>query len=813
MRRFASFILWSIAAISCGSVLVLAAAYLYLNPQIPEAASFKNVKLRAPLSIYSADNKLIQEFGERLVPITYDEIPPLFVHALLDTEDKRFFEHSGIDLITLVNASWQLVRNKGAIRTGASTITMQLVKNISGDTEVRFIRKFKEMLLALKIEQELSKEDILTLYLNMIPFGKHAFGLQAAAHTYYGKEVAELELAQLAMLAGIPQAPEAGNPVNGPERALARRNLVLLRMLEQDSISKADYEIATQAPITAQVYARAIELPALYLAEMVRKRLLSQMGSNAYNEGMIVHTTLDSRKQLAAENALIRKLNEYDRRHGYRGPEARRLQGTDEFLAAPEYGYPTTWRDTLDNARVVGDQYPAIVLAVRDREVDVLTQDLQRTTLGWDSLSWARAYLSVNSRGPAPKTAADLVAIGDLIRIERRPTETSTAAEPTEAAATVWGLGQVPAIQGALVSLDPKDGAVRALVGGYDFNAKQFNNATQARRQPGSNFKPFFYAGALENGLTAASIYNDAPVVLPGGEQEEVYRPTNSGDVFHGNIRLREALYRSINLVSLRVILDFGPTNAIRYVKRFGFDTSNFPVNVQLAFGGGTIALTPMEVVTGYATFANGGHKIEPYFIREIDSINADPIFLAKPVTVCSIDCGDLPQAEQVIEPRVAYIMNSILGDVMRRGTGTKATRALRRGDLHGKTGTTNDADIWFSGYTPDLVATTWAGFSDNSPVGAREWGSTTPIETWIEYMRTALPAEADTTELPQPDRMVTLRIDPITGQRAEPGDPDAIFEMFREEMAPAARPENPLLTNPRLSNEESEPRPLQQIF
>ena len=809
MRRFASFILWSMAAVSCGAVLLLAAAYLYLNPQIPEASSFKNVKLRAPLSIYSADNKLIQEFGERLVPITYDEIPPLFISALLDTEDKRFFEHSGIDLITLVNASWQLIRNKGAIHTGASTITMQLVKNISGDKEVRFIRKFKEMLLALKIEQELSKEDILTLYLNIIPFGKHAFGLQAASHTYYGKAVADLELAQLAMLAGIPQAPEAGNPVNGPERALARRNLVLMRMLEQGSITTADYETAKQVPITAQVYARAIELPALYLAEMVRKRLLSQFGRDAYNDGLIVHTTLDSRKQLAAEHALLRKLNEYDRRHGYRGPEARNLQGTEEFLANPTGSYPPAWLATLENARVVGDQYPAIVLAVRDREVDVLTQDLQRTTLGWDSLSWARAYVSVNRRGPAPKAAADLVAIGDLIRIEQRPAEISI----TTVSAAAWGLGQVPAIQGALVSLDPKNGAVRALVGGYDFNAKQFNHATQARRQPGSNFKPFFYAGALEKGLTAASIYNDAPVVLPGGEQEEVYRPTNSGDVFHGNIRLREALYRSINLVSLRVILDLGPKNAIQYVKRFGFDTSNFPANVQLAFGGGTIALTPMEVVTGYAAFANGGYKVEPYFISEIDSINADPIFLAKPATVCSTDCGDLPQAERIVEPRVAYIMNSILGDVMNRGTGTKATRALRRTDLHGKTGTTNDADIWFSGYTQDLVATTWAGFSDNSPVGAREWGSTTPLETWIEYMRTALPTAADTTELPQPDHMVTLRIDPVTGQRAEPGDPNAVFEIFREEMAPVARPANPLLSNPRISNEESTPRPLQQIF
>ena len=793
MRRLGSFILWSTATLVCGACLILAAAYLYLNPQVPDAESFRNVKLRAPLSIYSADEKLIQEFGERLVPVTFDQIPPLFIRALLDTEDKRFFEHGGIDLITLANATWQLVRNKGSIRTGASTITMQLVKNISGDTEVRFIRKFKEMLLALKIEQELSKQEILTLYLNIIPFGKHAFGIQAAANTYYGKTVDQLDLAQLAMLAGIPQAPEAGNPINGPERAIARRNLVLTRMREQDSISAEDYRLATSAPITAQVYARKIELPSLYLAEMVRKRLLQQIGSNAYTEGYIVRTTIDSRMQVAAENAVTQKLNEYDRRHGYRGPEARSIQGTDQYNAAPEYGYPANWLSTLANARVIGDQYPAIVIAVRDQDIDVLTTNQTVVTIDWEGLSWARAYINVNTRGPTPKMATDLLKTGDLIRIEKGPKGT-------------WRLGQVPAIQGALVSLDPVNGAIRALVGGYDFNSKQFNHATQARRQPGSNFKPFFYAGALENGLTAASIYNDAPVVLPGGEQEEVYRPTNSGDVFRGNIRLREALYRSINLVSLRVILDFGAQNAIDYVKRFGFDTSNFPRNVQLAFGGGTIALTPMEVATGYAAFANGGYKVEPYFITEIDSINADPIFLAQPKTVCHTDCGDLPQAEQIIEPRVAYIMNSILGDVIRRGTGTKAIRALKRQDLKGKTGTTNDADIWFSGFTHDLVATTWAGFGDNSSVGAREYGSTTPIETWIAYMREALPAEADSTVLPLPDHMVTLMINPTTGLRSEAGDPDGIFEIFREEFAP---PPAAIVVD----QTDTKSQPLQQVF
>lgn len=788
MNRILQIFGWTAFGLTSGLVLALAAAFLYLNPQVPAASTFKDVKLRAPLRIYSADDKLIQEFGQRLIPITFEEIPPLFISALLDTEDKRFFEHSGIDLITVANATWQLIRNKGSIRTGASTITMQLVKNISGDTEVRFIRKFKEMLLALKIEQALSKEDILTLYLNMIPFGKHAFGIQAAANTYYGQNVADLTLAQIAMLAGVPQAPEAGNPINGPERALNRRNLVLLRMREQNSITLEQYEEAIAAPITAQVYRREIELPALYLAEMVRKHLLQQFGNNVYNEGLIVRTTIDSQKQRAAEAAVTRKLNEYDRRHGYRGPEYRRIQGTDEFIAAPEYGYPVNWLDTLEGLRVLGDQLPGIVTRSDENGIEVLTQGLQRIQITEAGFRWARPYIDVNRRGARPKLATELTDVGDVVRYE-----TSEVG---------YRLGQVPDIQGTLVSLDPDNGAILALVGGYDFRAQQFNHATQARRQPGSTFKPFFYAGAIENGLTAASIYNDAPVVLDGGDLEEIYRPSNANDKFDGPLRLREALYKSKNLVSLRVILDYGPANAINYVSRFGFDTSNFPRDVQLAFGGGTIALTPLEVATGFAAFANGGHYVAPYFVQEIDSINEDVLFQANPPRVCA-DCE--PAAPRIMDSRVAYIIDSILADVMVRGTGNKAYRALQRRDLRGKTGTTNDADIWFSGYTRDLVTTTWAGFGNNGAVGNREYGSTVPLETWIDYVQEVLPPESETRSLPFPDRLVTLKIDPITGLRTEPSDPNGIFEIFREEFAPPAALAN--------QQDEVESQPLQQIF
>jgi penicillin-binding protein 1A len=761
----------------CGTVLILTSAFLYLNPQIPAAESFLQVDLKAPLGVYSADGKLIQEFGERLTPIKYEEIPSTFINALLDTEDKRFFEHSGVDIVTLLNASYQLIVNRGAIRSGGSTITMQLVKNISGSNELKFIRKFKEILLALKLERELTKQEILQLYLNIIPFGKHAFGIQAAANVYYGKDISELSLPQMAMLAGIPKAPEKGNPVNNPSRALDRRNLVLRRMLEQSSISEGQYEVAIQAPITASVHGRAIELPAYYVSELVRGQVLTMLGNDAYSAGYTVYTTIDSRKQHAAEKALQTSLNNYDRRHGYRGPEKKRLVGTDEFLAAPEYGFPANWIKTLANTPAVGNQHAGIVIGIDEDSMEVLTRS-EQVLLEREKLKWARPYLTVNSRGAAPATAGEIAGVGDLIRITPDPEGG-------------WMLGQKPDIQGALVAMSPQTGAIEALVGGYDFHENQFNHATQARRQPGSNFKPFFYAGALESGLTAASLFNDAPIVLPGGKLEEVYRPSNSGDKFMGNIRLREALYRSINLVSLRVILDYGTENAINYVKRFGFDTSNFPRDVQLAFGGGTISLTPLEIATGYSSFANGGYKVNSHLISTIETARGKVIYEESPATACDPCDPELPTprpANRIIEERTAYIMDSILKDVMTRGTGRKGFRSLKRNDLGGKTGTTNDADIWFSGYNQQLVATVWVGFDNNQPVGSKEYGSTAPLDTWTSFMADVLPEEEDLPR-PLPAGIVQVRIDSKTGLRTSASNPNAIFELFREEQVPTEAP------------------------
>ena len=787
LSKAAAFILWGVLGSVSAVIAGLAAGYLYLNPQVPPVAELTDVRIKAPMRIYSNDGKLIQEFGERLIPVTYDEIPEPFVQALLNTEDKRFFEHSGVDPITLLNATWQLVRNRGAITGGgASTITMQLVKNISGSKEQLFIRKFKEILLAIKLERELPKEEILALYLNIVGFGKHAYGVQAAAHTYYGRDVAELSLAETAMLAGVIKRPEARNPINGPRAAVQRRNLVLRRMLEQGSIDEAEYAAAVAAPITAKVHSRPIELPALYVAEMVRRHVLDEFGEEAYSQGLTVTTTIDAGRQALAEQALHRSLLAYDKRHGWRGPVYRELSGTFEYLSSPELGYPANWIRTLAVAERLGGLTPGIVLALDDAGIDVLIQtvaaaDLEDTAQGvvrvsFESMRWAREFRDSDRRGPAPTTPEDVVAPGDLILLERQ--------------GEAWALSQAPKIQGALVSLDPRDGAIRALAGGFDFNAQQYNHATQARRQPGSSFKPFFYAGALERGdLTASSVFNDRPVVLPGGGLEEVYRPKNSGETFRGNIRLREALTRSINLVSLRVVLDFGPQNVVDFVSGFGFDTSTFPKDVQLAFGGGTIALTPLEVATGYAAFANGGFRVDPHFISSVRTLGGDLDLIAKKPVACR-DCpppmhGDAPHATSIMSGEVAYIMDSVLADVVRRGTGRKAYDALKRDDLRGKTGTTNDADTWFTGYNAELVTSVWVGFDDNSPVGRREWGSTTPLEAWTTYMRGALAEDERYVWDAFPDGLVRVRINGETGLATAADDPDAVFEVFRAERAP----------------------------
>lgn len=806
-------IMWLALSAVCAAVLSLTAAFLYLDPQIPKAATYREVKLETPLRVYTADGQLMAEFGERrLIPVTLDQVPQLFVSAVLDTEDKRFYEHRGVDLITLTTAAMELVANRGEITRGGSTITMQLPRNLGTfSLDQVFIRKFKEILLALKIERELSKDEILELYINAVPFGKRAYGAQAAAYTYYGRPLSELELPELALLAGIPQAPTAGNPVNDVNRAMSRRNLVLARMLEQRSITREQYDRAVAAPNTARLYQRELDAPAPFPAEWVRQQLLTKI-PDLYSGGYEVVTTVDADLQRVADQALRSGLFSYDRRHGYRGPEANHADADRDALL-----------EILAGTGVHRELVPAIVLEVNDESARALLWNGSEIDIDMEGMAWARRYLTVDTRGPAPRRPADVVAVGDLVRVREAQTDAGANGEPP---ARRWVLTQIPDIQGALVSLDNRTGAVRAMVGGLDFSINQYNHALQAARQPGSGFKPFVYAAALANGIMPSSIFMDAPLVFEDRNLETEYRPRNDNSRFNGPTRLREALYRSINLVTVRVLLQVGAGNVIDYSRRFGFDVDTFPRDTQLAVGGGTMAVTPMQMAVAYGVFANGGYRVEPHVVDEVRDLAGTRILKASHPVVCEECLADAPDAaeaatldellgdangepplipaERVLDERIAYIMNSMLQDVVRRGTAVRA-RALERSDLAGKTGTTNDAaDTWFTGYNADLVTSVWVGFPSHQPLGSREYASTTPLPIWIDYMRTALDGLPQRAAA-QPAGVVTVRIDPATGEAALASDPDAIFEYFLAEHTP--RPPRGVTDNgPRPSRDEVAP-------
>ena len=810
-------IIWLGFGAVCGALTILAGGYLYLNPQVPAASTYQNYRHEAPLRIYSADGALLGEFGERrLIPVRLEDVPMDFRNALVNTEDKRFYEHGGIDTISLANDAIRLLLNPSGVRTGASTITMQLAKNVSLSLEQTFIRKFKEMMLAIKIEQELTKDEILELYINIAPFGKRAYGAQAAAYTYYGKPLDELEVAQLAMLAGIPKRPEAGNPVNGPEWALRRRNLVLRRMFEQGSIDRPAYEAARDAPITAEVYQREIDLPAPYVAEVARRELEDRYGADIYHLGYEVFTTVDSGQQGSAIRALRRGLIDYDRRHGYRGPEDRvetdvdvemlaafeaaRTFAESESLAELEAGEdigletpadesPATLTDprapaylaAMEDIAPSGDLLPAVVSRVGEKTFVALTGDGVEAVVEWEAMRWARPYIDADTAGPSPRQAADIVAVGDLIRVQM-----------FEGA---WRLAQIPEIEGAIVALRPRDGAVIALSGGFDFARSQYNHALQAARQPGSGFKPFVYSAALANGVTPASIFVDAPLVFDDATLEQSYRPRNDNSQFSGPMPLRRALYRSVNLVSIRVLLEVGVGATLDHVSRFGFDTRDFPRNVQLAIGGGTMAVTPITMARAYAMVANGGYAVEPHVVDRMNTQTGEVVFEPRYPEVC-VDCEERAEDEggaelddripalQAVDDRNTFILHSMLKDVVKRGTGRRALE-LDRGDLAGKTGTTNDAaDTWFNGFTEDIATTVWVGFDDYRPVGRNEYGSTTPLSIWIEFMRDALAGRPEKTRS-QPEGVITMKIDPATGRAAPPAQKGAIFEYFLEEFTP----------------------------
>jgi penicillin-binding protein 1A len=771
------------------SVVGVVAVVAYLLPTLPSVEVLRDIQLQEPLRVYSRDFQLIEEFGDkRRTPVDLAEIPDLLVQAFLVTEDEHFFEHSGVDLLAMVRAGLSAL-TPGRRTEGASTITMQLVRNIFLSPERTITRKAREILLALRIESTFDKASILELYLNKVFLGQRSYGVAAAAQTYYGKSLEELTLPEVAMLAGLPKAPSGINPITDPEAALSRRRHVLNRLLSTGHITAAEHAAAVDAPETARLHGTEAAVSAGHLAEMVRAELVGRYGPEVYDSGLRVITTLDSRLQEAGTSALRSGLLDYERRHGYYGPEAHIDPPADASAAAA----------ALRKHDRVGDLQPAVVMAVREREALVWAKGVGDLTLDWEALSWARMNKGLDNRGPAPKAAGDVLKPGDIIRVERiKVTVTAGDEGTTGVPRTTWRLAQIPKVEGALVALDPADGAIRALVGGFDYNRSKFNRALQARRQPGSNFKPFVYSAALDAGFTPASFVNDAPIVFETPGLAEAWRPENYSGRYYGPTRLREALTNSRNLVSIRLLRSVGVERAIDYVTRFGFERAQLPQNLSLSLGTGEV--TPLQLVAGYAVFANGGYAVKPHFIHRIDSRAGTALTETSPLRVCracddpAMGTGEEPvelvpvelRAPRVVDAGNVWMMTSMLKDVIRRGTGQKAL-SLKRSDIAGKTGTTNDQkDAWFSGYNADIVATTWVGFDQSQPLGKLETGAKSALPIWIDFMGVAL-AGKPPAEIPEPPGLVAVRIDPDTGLLAPAGQGNAITEHFPADRIPGS--------------------------
>jgi penicillin-binding protein 1A len=792
-------LVWLIALILFANVC----AYAYLRPALPDVDTLREVQLQVPLRIYTRDGRLIAAIGEqRRIPVTYDQIPKKLVQAFLAAEDDRFFKHHGVDWQGILRAALANAR-AGGVRQGGSTITMQVARGVFLTPRRDMKRKMSEIYISLLMESEFSKEDIFSLYANKTFLGQRAYGVGAAAEVYFGKTIDQLSIAEMATLAGIPKAPTTQNPVASAEGARNRRSYVLRRMLDLGYITQAEHDAANNSPMESRLHGPSVEVDAPYVAEMVRADLQAKYGDDVYTAGYKAFTTIDSRLQTAATVALRTGLLEYDRRHGYRGPTAK----VDMTKASG----PADLDLKLEEFPVIGGLRPAIVEKVEGRTARIYVKDLGEVNLPWDKLSWARRELPDEKVDRAPSQAADIMARGDVIY---------TAGNTAAALEFV----QVPEAQGALVSVDPKDGAVVALVGGFDFFQSKFNRASQARRQPGSAFKPFIYSAAFDKGFTPASVVLDAPVVLDQPDTEQVWRPGNSTNKFYGPTRLREALVRSRNLVSVRLMREIGGAYTWNYVTRFGFDKSQLPNDLTLALG--TAELSPLQLATGYATFANGGFRVSSYYIDRIEDSAGKTLFQAAPAIAC-FDCGHPPVAAaqtpalsraraahldlgepdgvslipeqnlapQVIRPQVAYLLSDMMADVIKRGTGVRA-RALNRDDVAGKTGTTNDRhDAWFAGFNGDLVAVVWVGFDQERSLGDEEEGGRVAVPPWTYFMRTAL-AGAPRHPVPMPDGLVTVRIAPDTGLLASADNPNGIMEKFIEGNLPKAEvyegPSNP---------------------
>ncbi len=815
--------------------LALAGIYLSMRSSLPSVESLKDLQWQTPMQIFSSDGKLISQFGEKKrIPLTLDEMPQQLINAILATEDDRFYLHFGVDPIGMGRAI--IGQLTGQNRGGASTITMQVARNFFLTREQTYVRKIREIFISFHIESLLTKDEILALYMNKISLGHRSFGFGAAAQVYYGKETKELTLAQIAVLAGLPKAPSTLNPISRPDRALKRRAVVLQRMYVAGYITSEQLANANQEPVTAVKHGAEIELSAPYIAEMAHQEMIDRFGKEAaYTGGYKVFTTVTSKLQAAAQQAVVDNIFAYDQRHGYRGPLAT-IRPVDESVTTAMVSddaqiKPITANEAIEALSSLDSYHsiePAVVTQVMEQSAKVRLQDGSEVNIGWQGLAWARAYINDDKQAAPPSIAKDILTTGDIVMVS--------------AVESGYRLSQLPEVSAALVSLATDNGAIKAAVGGFSFNQSQFNRVTQAKRQVGSNIKPFIYSAALENGYNLASIVNDAPINQWDRSSGVVWRPKNSPPVYNGEIRFRLALAQSKNVIAVRLLREVGLDKIIPYLATFGFNPHDLPRNESLALG--SASLTPIEVATGFATFANGGFLIKPYLIERIEDSFGKVLFQANPAIACdncdqSIDkvseSSNAPlnsedifnfnaadnfddieltarvinKAPRIISAQNAFLITEALNSAIWgadwnikpfwQGTGFRA-RVLKRRDIAGKTGTTNEAkDAWFSGYSRRIVTTSWIGFDNPSrnlgqssynsnlskdQTTGKEFGAKSAQPTWINFMKVAL-TEFPVEPFEQPEALMSVRIDKASGKLTTKTDKSSRFEYFELGTAP----------------------------
>ena len=759
-------------------MMAISSLNIYIDSKLPDEEKIRDIELQVPLKIYTSDLKLIGEFGEkRRTALKFENIPQHYINAVLAAEDDSFFEHSGVSYSGLVRSFYRLLIS-GRIQGGGSTITMQVAGNYLTSRDVSLFRKIKDIFLAYRLERAYSKKEIFEFYVNRIFFGNRAYGIAAASEVYYGKSLNELNLAQWAMIAALPKAPSSINPIVNPNRAKLRRDWILQRMLDLKFIHIEQFNLAIEAPITATYHGLVSEVEAPYVSEAIRRLMIQEYGLGAYREGYEVYTSIDSSMQKAANLSISDGLEEYDRRHGFRKPKNLNNLFPSEFTELTLEGqlnYITqelkrdndeNFESTLDKVSEflqkfteTRNRFPGVVLNT-DSTLQVLVKNGDVVSVPWsERMDWARPFINENRRGAKPKGYKDLLLFGDLVWIQK------------EKVTGELFLTQIPDVQGSLVSIDPNNGSIKALVGGYDFFLSKFNRAEQSSPLLGSNFKPFLYASAFSEGYKASTLINDAPIIFEDEALEEKWRPRNASGKFYGPTRLREGLLQSRNLVSVRLLRDLGIEKAITYAQRFGFDKSRLPADLSLSLG--TASLSPLKNAAAYSVFANGGKAIDPYFIEKIIDRNGNIVFQKNHMDL-----------QQVIDPRVAFLITDILKEAAIRGTARRVSEIQRR-DFAGKTGTTNDAEsTWFTGYNNSLVTSVWVGFDQPRSLGNREFGSSVALPIWLSFIKEIIDKIPISNTVP-PEGLSIIKIDKSTGKRPGIETKNQIFEYYLEEHPP----------------------------